>query len=43
MVNKGKARNCTYIFDDETDNIARNVSWKDVLNNDEHLKQMLTT
>lgn len=37
----GKARNCIYTLDDETDQFARNVTWKDLIAGDEQLEEMM--
>ena len=37
----GKARNCVYTIDDETDQFARNVTWKDLIAGDEHLEELM--
>jgi len=37
----GKARNCIYTLDDETDQFARNVTWKDLIAGDEKIEEMM--
>jgi len=32
----GRVRNCLYTLDDQTDQFARNVTWKDLLAGDQH-------
>ena len=39
MRNKGTVRNCTYEFNDKvTDNVARNITWKELLAGDDKLQ-----